>query len=457
MPKKNEFFAEYKDYFGAKHTIIKKYVGGWAPIMSAGFAADILVYVDGFSGPGQYGNGAAGSPFVFLKAIAEHSSFDSLKTIFVLCNELDGKRADFLKLKLTEALDGPLAALKPKVTVHVFKSTFCDFVHNITTNHADKLKTAAIFGFVDPFGYSTASIDSVMKLYHASPKCELLINLMSSYLNRFRGVGAVAGAIAEAVGSDELPQGQSAIAEEYEKELKKRKVKFTAKFGVCSAPSGSGGFTYHLVFAAHHSKALELMKNCMWAATVAQPAKKGAKAFQELFYCQKKALVDAATAEKKLDAAYPEARRLLLHKFSGQSDVPLKGVTDFLLMGTCLPVKVSWLSTMMDGGGIRWVLGPDKMFVTEKIAFGKRDYLITFATPTTGRKSKSPLSVAKEFFDGNPSFERTVKNVHAFLTSKVSCDTFAQQLLAALSWSDLFFGAGRQNGRRRQVTHQNSE
>lgn len=61
MPKKDKFFQDYKDYFSAKHNIIKHYFGGWAPISSKFSAkqggAKYLIYIDGFAGPGQYENG----------------------------------------------------------------------------------------------------------------------------------------------------------------------------------------------------------------------------------------------------------------------------------------------------------------------------------------------------------------------------------------------------------------
>lgn len=262
----------------------------------------------------------------------------------MLCNDLNPKRAEFLDDKLREALDeatGPLANLKSKVTVKVFNQTFHDFVDTITDKYSKALRVAAVFGFIDPFGYSTASINSVMKLYTVSRRCDLLINLMSGYLNRFRNVDAVAGAIHAAIGDTDLPPGQSEVAKAYELALKKRGVKYTTRFGVCSNSTGGGGFTYHLVFAAHHRRGLELIKDCMWSATVAQPHKKGAKVFQELFYCQGKAEIDALVGGKdgKLNLAYPEVRELLLNKYGGKTNVRVQLVKDFLLEETCLPVK----------------------------------------------------------------------------------------------------------------------
>lgn len=77
---------------------------------------------------------------------------------------------------------------------------------------------------------------------------------------------------------------------------------------------------------------------------------------------------------------------------------------------------------MMDDSSILWVLGHNNGFVTTSPAFGKRDYMITFGG-LEEKKPKSALDFAKSFFDRNPSFERSVENVHAFLTSKVSSTT----------------------------------
>src|SRR4051812_10923887 len=58
----------------AKHTILRKYLDAWLPILGGGrYASDYLILIDGFAGPGRYSTGEDGSPLLMIKAYLEHS------------------------------------------------------------------------------------------------------------------------------------------------------------------------------------------------------------------------------------------------------------------------------------------------------------------------------------------------------------------------------------------------
>ncbi|HZX45459.1 MAG TPA: three-Cys-motif partner protein TcmP [Candidatus Nanoarchaeia archaeon] len=54
----------------AKHIILQKYLGAWIPIISKYNGK--VIYVDGFSGPGEYRDGELGSPLIAIKFLSRN-------------------------------------------------------------------------------------------------------------------------------------------------------------------------------------------------------------------------------------------------------------------------------------------------------------------------------------------------------------------------------------------------
>ena len=53
-----------------KHRVLRHYLNAWFPIL-ARFNKQIL-FIDGFSGPGEYEGGEEGSPLIALRTLREH-------------------------------------------------------------------------------------------------------------------------------------------------------------------------------------------------------------------------------------------------------------------------------------------------------------------------------------------------------------------------------------------------
>src|SRR5215469_13110304 len=75
----NELVAGQKDmlwaiepHTSAKHDILRKYLDAWLPIL--GKFNQKTVYIDGFSGPGEYRDGEPGSPIIALEAASCHQA-----------------------------------------------------------------------------------------------------------------------------------------------------------------------------------------------------------------------------------------------------------------------------------------------------------------------------------------------------------------------------------------------
>jgi len=69
MSKKSDGLWPMRRHTQAKHVILRKYLDAWLPILGAGrSAAEHVMLIDGFAGPGRYTTGEDGSPLIMLKA-----------------------------------------------------------------------------------------------------------------------------------------------------------------------------------------------------------------------------------------------------------------------------------------------------------------------------------------------------------------------------------------------------
>lgn len=61
----------------AKHEILRYYLGAWFPILAT--TRHRLLYIDGFTGPGEYKGQEDGSPIIALKVAKDHKLSDKLQ------------------------------------------------------------------------------------------------------------------------------------------------------------------------------------------------------------------------------------------------------------------------------------------------------------------------------------------------------------------------------------------
>jgi three-Cys-motif partner protein len=101
----------------AKHQILRKYLDAWLPIL--GTYNKKVVYIDGFSGPGQYQGGEPGSPIIALEAASTHQAKLARELVFIFIEErLD--RVDHLKSRIATL------RLSSQFKIHVEQGTFAE-------------------------------------------------------------------------------------------------------------------------------------------------------------------------------------------------------------------------------------------------------------------------------------------------------------------------------------------
>jgi three-Cys-motif partner protein len=226
-----------------------------------------LLLVDGFAGPGRYETGEEGSPLIMLKALIEHDAFDRVGAVdfLYLFIEHDARRVQHLRDEIAR-LDVP-DNVKIQIAEGEFETTFGEIVEDVRKKAGHVL--VPTFAFLDPFGYAAASM-SLAGRFLEFPRCEALIFLPLSYVNRFVTREGQENAMNSLFGTDRWREAAARKGRErrefllslFEEQLRSQgRVEHVRSFELRTAD----GNDYRLVFATPHDRGLELIKDAMWS------------------------------------------------------------------------------------------------------------------------------------------------------------------------------------------------
>ncbi|HZR92278.1 MAG TPA: three-Cys-motif partner protein TcmP [Gaiellaceae bacterium] len=249
----------------AKHTILRKYLDAWLPILGAGqYAHQHLVLIDGFAGPGRYSGGEPGSPLIMLSAYVDHSAaLDATAHFFFI--EEHRARCEHLRSEVAKL------TLPTKVQVEIIEGSFVDeFPDLIDRTTAQFGQLPPTFAFVDPFGAEEIPAALSTRLLEF-PRCEVLVYFPVAFLARFGEQPEFAPILDSLYGGD---QWKRALAEpdfEIRKRLLhdmflaelQRRIRWVRSFEITPAAE-AGGNTYYLFFGTSSKMGLRRMKDAMW-------------------------------------------------------------------------------------------------------------------------------------------------------------------------------------------------
>jgi three-Cys-motif partner protein len=240
----------------AKHQILRNYLDAWLPIMST--ISQRLVYIDGFSGPGEYKNGEPGSPIIALEAAKNHPAPLARDLVYIFIEE----RADRVA-----HLKSRVAALKLSGRFHVTiqQGTFAE---NLTSILNGLGPVAPTFALIDPFGFAGIPYALIRRLLGKN-KSEVLITFMVDSMNRWltHKNEEIRGHITEAFGTEDalkiaFGNGDRAGAL---KDLYQRQLREAAKFvRYFEMRDHDNRVVYYLFFASNNAKGHLKMKEAMW-------------------------------------------------------------------------------------------------------------------------------------------------------------------------------------------------
>lgn len=136
----------------AKHEILRQYLCAWIPIL--GRFHEMIVYIDGFAGPGEYEGGESGSPIIAME-IARGFADRIRGRMTLLFIEADAPRLEHLK-GLVAQIEMPA-----NVLTRTRLGRFEDHVRNLV---AARDTLPPTFVLIDPFGFSHTPIDVIARL-----------------------------------------------------------------------------------------------------------------------------------------------------------------------------------------------------------------------------------------------------------------------------------------------------
>ncbi len=251
------------DHTEGKHLILKEYLNGWFPIL--GRWNSRIVFVDGFSGPGEYRSGEKGSPIVALESVEKHKSSGNLGSTEVVCLFIEGRRdrGDHLRA----LLDGRsnVEGIKIGVRGGTFEDNMSEMLDYIDEQN---LRMAPAFVMIDPFGVKDSPM-ALIKRILANEKSECFISFMYEPIRRFHEQPEFEPHLTELFGTedwkqclvmDETDDKKRFLHSLFRNQLKAHGAKYVVDFELWKG----GRHVYTIYFATGHEKGCNLMKQAIW-------------------------------------------------------------------------------------------------------------------------------------------------------------------------------------------------
>lgn len=257
----------------AKHAILKGYLDAWFPILSRqsrrvqGGAGRIL-FVDGFSGPGEYAGGEPGSPVIALVAALDHAA-DFRVPIEFLFVEKDPERFAHLR-EVLGRYEARIAQSK-NVVLAPPECSECEIVlkHRLDACTRNGLRFGPALAFLDQFGYSDVPMDLIREIL-SQQQCEVFSYLDYKNMNRWISDPSKVASFDRAFGGDEWRKAtdlreaerRAFLWDAYKAALHERAgAKYVCSFVMFDRNDAP---LYWLVFCTNNLRGLEVMKTAMW-------------------------------------------------------------------------------------------------------------------------------------------------------------------------------------------------
>jgi len=257
-----DYWEEYTNLQHVKHALLRRYLGGWFPILARWRGR--VVYIDCHAGKGLYAGGQEGSPLVALNTLITHRH---------LPNILQNAEVPFLFIERDpnnkKELEAHIAKhpLPTKVTIEIV----CEDYERVIQGIVDHLKSnnqqmAPAFVFVDPYGFKLSM--RLLTQLKAFERCELFVNFMWRYIDmainnstQEENMEALFGCPEwrELRKIEEPSERCEAAIQLFQRGLGTRFVTWIKMLGENRA------IKYVLIHTTNHPRGRELMKEAIWS------------------------------------------------------------------------------------------------------------------------------------------------------------------------------------------------
>ncbi len=255
-----------------KHTILRKYLNAWIPILTS--AGSDLIYIDGFAGPGEYKNKEPGSPFIALDSLKKQVVDIKHKVHFIFI-EKEKERCDHLQKILSQyqptanaIVEEPICGLFDEAVSGVLDKIDSE-IERLKKETGKKYQRVPTFAFIDPFGYNMPI--SIIKRIMSSPKSEVLITLVIPEMKRFCLNTGWEELLNNLYGTSDWKK-ITEIQDPDDKTNFLRDLYINQLRNYCNINhilyfkmiNKNNQIAYFLIFGSNHWRGIEVMKNAMW-------------------------------------------------------------------------------------------------------------------------------------------------------------------------------------------------
>jgi three-Cys-motif partner protein len=172
----NEFFEAKKPAAVLKHAILTNYVPPFVSKVGSTAQGGRVVVMDPYAGPGEYADGAPGSPLLMYEAV----------------KSLQGRTLDLLLVERDPKTYARLREVLERQGVPLLHEPYLGDAHERLDDLLAAAQGAPLFAFIDPYGLGITFKDLVEKVLSrpaglGNPATEVLLNFSSEAVRRIAG------------------------------------------------------------------------------------------------------------------------------------------------------------------------------------------------------------------------------------------------------------------------------
>ena len=255
-----ETLWERDPHTAAKHTLLRRYMSAWFPIMASQFGEIGITFFDGFAGPGEYTNAQESSPAIAMEqALRPEVTRWGTQTRLVFV-EIDRGRADHLENLLDARF--PLATRPPGLVMRVRRGKCGDLFDQVI---------AAVGGWDGPVfanldGWGADTDYGIVQRIAKQPSSEVLVTFKDQFFIRFADGEQQAGERVfgdsnwRSVGGLPTAEKKPFLLELYREGLRSAGFSYVLTFEMID----EGGRSLHLFFGTTSEVAVEKFKDGLW-------------------------------------------------------------------------------------------------------------------------------------------------------------------------------------------------
>jgi three-Cys-motif partner protein len=245
-----------------KHQMLQTYLQAWFPIIAKGWISTGLTFVDAFAGPGDYSDGAVGSPIIALQQASRTEVTQHGGPLRLLLIEQDKRRFEHLQALITKKF--PAESRPPQWDLRVQHGDCREALLDAMT--AMNTWTGPMFVNCDGWGVDTPY--EIVERVGAVKSSEVLITLQTQFLVRFTQLedldtgDRVFGDTAwrSIAGTGTPNEKKRNLVDYYRQRLNDANFSHTLTFELVD----EGGHALFLIFGTQSELGVSKMKDAMW-------------------------------------------------------------------------------------------------------------------------------------------------------------------------------------------------